>query len=294
LYTEINLEHRTKRLTREPLSASHWPLMGEGMRAACFSVAAMDFFPQQNAYYAGGNSLNQAVRFRQMGYPSAFLGALGTDEAGDRITALLRSAGVDISRMQRLEGFTARNRIINDAAGERYGIDGAWESGVYEAFRMAEADWDFLQTYDVWATHANSPCYPSVLERKSGGKLLSVDFLHLRDYALLEKSLSIADIVYSGGTEDMLDDLARMACKQDRLIVLTLGARGSIAFAGSRTYRQAALPTEKVIDTTGCGDAFQAGFTASYYRDKDIPAALLAGAEWGRKAAMSYGGVSWG
>jgi hypothetical protein len=29
------------------------------MKVACFSVAAMDFFPQQNKYYAGGNSLNQ-------------------------------------------------------------------------------------------------------------------------------------------------------------------------------------------------------------------------------------------
>lgn len=58
------------------------------MKVACFSVAAIDFFPQQNAWYAGGNSLNQAVRFRQMGFHSAFIGALGTDEAGDRIANL--------------------------------------------------------------------------------------------------------------------------------------------------------------------------------------------------------------
>jgi fructoselysine 6-kinase len=247
------------------------------MKAACFSVAALDHFPQQNAHYAGGNSLNQAVRFRRMGHRSAFLGALGTDEAGDRLAALLQNEQVDISRMQRMEGFTARNQIINDDAGERYGIDGAWESGVYEMFRMTESDWADLQDYEVWATHANSPCYLSALEHKGAKQLLSVDFLHLRDYALLERSLAAADIVYFGGTEDMTGELARMARRHDRLIVLTLGAGGSIAFMGSRTYTQTALPLEKVVDTTGCGDAFQAGFTASYFQEQDIPAALRAG-----------------
>lgn len=65
------------------------------MRVACFSVAAMDFFPQQNASYAGGNSLNQAVRFRQLGHNSTFVGALGTDEAGERIATLLNNEKID-------------------------------------------------------------------------------------------------------------------------------------------------------------------------------------------------------
>ncbi len=44
---------------------------------------------------------------------------------------------------------------------------------------------------------------------------------------------------------------------------------------------------------TGCGDAFLAGFTANYYHNKDVPKALLAGAEFCRKAAMSFGGILW-
>jgi sugar/nucleoside kinase (ribokinase family) len=267
---------------------------GGKLRVACFSVAAIDFFPQQNAWYAGGNSLNQAVRFRQMGYHSAFIGALGTDEAGDRIATLLGNEQIDISCLQRIEGFTARNQIINDAAGERFGIDGAWESGVYEAFSMAETDWAYLENFDVWATHANCPFFQVALERKSTKQLLSVDFLHLRDYALLQKSLGVADIAFFGGTRDMIEDLAQIAQKASKkIIVLTLGAGGSMAFSGSRTYTQMALPLDKTIDTTGCGDAFQAGFTASYYRNQDIPQALLAGAELGRKAAISYGGIPW-
>jgi fructoselysine 6-kinase len=263
------------------------------MNVACFSVAAIDFFPQQNAWYAGGNSLNQAVRFKQLGYHSAFIGALGKDDAGDRIESLLVHEKIDITRLKKLDGFTAKNKIINDASGERFGIDGAWESGVYEAFCVTEEDWIFLKNFDVWATHANCPFFDTTLKRKTT-QLLSVDFLHLRDYDLLQKSLTVADVVFFGGTDDMIGELAAVAQKTpDKIIVLTLGAGGSIAFSGNKTFTQKALPLEKVIDTTGCGDAFQAGFTADFYHHRDIANALLAGAELGRKAAMSFGGIPW-
>ncbi len=263
------------------------------MNVACFSVAAIDFFPQQNAWYAGGNSLNQAVRFRELSFQSAFIGALGTDDAGDRLVTLLANKQVDMTCLKRIDGFTARNKIINDAAGERFGVDGAWESGVYESFSMTDTDWTYLNNFDVWATHANCPFFNSTLARKTT-QLLSVDFLHLRDYDLLQYSMTTADIVFFGGTVDMIGDLAQIAKKvPEKVIVLTLGAGGSMAFSDNKTYAQEALPLAKVIDTTGCGDAFQAGFTASYYKMRNIPDALLAGAELGRKAAMSFGGVPW-
>jgi len=263
------------------------------MKVACFSVAALDFFPQQNKYYAGGNSLNQAIRFRQMGYESAFVGALGTDDAGDRLAALLQAESVDVSHMYRVDGHTARNKIINDEMGERYGIDGAWEGGVYEEFKLSDADLEYISGFDIWSTHANSPCYLGALERKTSAQFMSVDFLHFKDYELLEKSLRVIDIAYFGGTADMADDLARISKTNRGVIVLTLGAQGSIAFEGDRSYTQPAMTTSKVVDATGCGDAFQAAFTVSYYNKKDIRAALLAGAKLGDQAAMSFGGVPW-
>jgi fructoselysine 6-kinase len=263
------------------------------MKVACFSVAALDYFPNIDKHYPGGNALNQALRFRRMGHESAFVGALGTDEAGDRIYALLRAASVDVSRAHRVEGRTASNRLVNDEAGERYGVEGAWDSGVYGDYDFDEADWAFLARFEAWATHANHRDYEASLERKPSSTRMAVDFLHLKDYELLERSLEVVDIAYFGGTADMADELARVARRRRGVIVLTLGAEGSMAFAGDRVFEQAALPIEKVVDTTGCGDAFQAGFTASFLAARDIPAALLAGAELGRTAARSHGGAPW-
>ena len=68
--------------------------------------------------------------------------------------------------MHRLIGHTACNKIINDDLGERYGVEGAWEGGVYEEFELEEADWEYINGFDVWSTHANNPNYLSALEQK--------------------------------------------------------------------------------------------------------------------------------
>lgn len=268
------------------------------MKVAAFSVAAMDFFPQQNSFFAGGNALNQAVRFTQMGYECAFLGSLGTDEAGDRIESLMNSYNIDLSYMDRIEGKTACNQLTNDQDGERFGVDGAWDNGVYMDYKMTEEAWSAIKDFDIWSTHANGPFYEESLNRKSDKNFMVVDFLHLKDYELLKRSLDVIDIAYFGGTADMEGELSRIAQesaneKRQPVVVLTLGSQGSIAFQGNKIYKQEALRVDKVIDTTGCGDAFQAGFSGDYYTSQNIKKALLTGATQGRDATQSYGGVSW-
>lgn len=262
-------------------------------RAACFSVAAMDYFPQQKEHFAGGNALNQAIRFRVLGWESAFLGAIGTDEAGDRIKDLLLRKGVDLSGMRRLPGQTASNQIINDENGERYGVEGAWQNGVYADYCLPEVDWDRIADYRVWSTHGNGINYPEALSRKSPRNFLAVDFLHFDTYELLEQGLNAVDIAYFGGVPGQLPDLIALSRRFSGIIVLTLGAGGSVAIRAGEPLFEPALPLEKIVDTTGCGDAFQAGFTAEYVASGDIHRALRKGAELGRIAAGHYGGMEW-
>ncbi|MBN2837040.1 MAG: carbohydrate kinase family protein [Candidatus Delongbacteria bacterium] len=263
------------------------------MKIACFSVAAMDYFPQQKKYYAGGNSLNQAIRFRQLGHESSFIGALGTDTAGDQIEALLNKYHVDITHSYRIPGITACNELGNDGKGERTGIDGAWQNGVYGSFKLKESDWKYIENYDIWSTHANGINYSQTLSHKKTNNFLVVDFLHFDTYELLQQGFDYIDIAYFGGIKNQLSDLVSISKYFKGIIVLTLGAEGSIAIKNGDIFEQEALPIKKVIDTTGCGDAFQAGFSAEYYVTKDIKKALLVGATLGREAASNYGGVPW-
>ena len=109
------------------------------MKVACFTVATMDYFPQQRRHFPGGNALNQAVRFSDLGLESAFIGAVGTDSAGDTIQSLFEKRHVDTSHMYRLPGATANNQLVNDESGERFGVEGTWTGGVYDEFTMSPA-----------------------------------------------------------------------------------------------------------------------------------------------------------
>ncbi len=263
------------------------------VKAVCFSVAAMDYFPDRGEYFAGGNALNQAIQLKQQGFETTFIGAVGNDSAGDRISGLLKKASVDDSRLCRVEGNTASNQIVNDTSGERFSVEGGWKGGVYDEFRLSGADWDYIKQCDIVVTHANCPDFPALLRRGKTGQFVAVDFLHLEDYQLMRQSSEVVDVIFSGGHSGMVEELSLIANESSVLVVLTLGAQGSMAFVKNKVYCQNVLPIDNVIDTTGCGDAFQAAFSGEYFRTGEIGSALLKGARAGREVARKYGAAEW-
>lgn len=229
--------------------------------------------------------MNQSIRFRGFGFETSLIGAIGSDEKGSMVQRLLGEHGVNTSHLHTIDLPTASNRLIVDDHGERFGEDGAWVGGAYEGYLFSNDDWDYLREFKLWVTHANSPAFDEALKRKHEGQRLAVDFLEQPSYDLLQESISKIDIAYFGGTEDMIDPLAKIAAKHDALIVLTLGAKGSMAFQGSKAFSQKAMRVPKVVDTTGCGDAFQAAFTASFLEHGSVGCALTEGAMQGRETA---------
>ncbi len=61
-------------------------------------------------------------------------------------------------------------------------------------------------------------------------------------------------------------------------LVITRGAEGAVAFEEGEQAEVAAVPVDKVIDTTGAGDQFAAGFLAARLRGRALKACLHAGA----------------
>ncbi|MCB0080515.1 MAG: hypothetical protein KDE47_06280, partial [Caldilineaceae bacterium] len=75
------------------------------------------------------------------------------------------------------------------------------------------------------------------------------------------------------------------------LLVVTLGTGGSVALTAPDHIVQPALAVAKPVDSTGCGDAFQAAFTTSYFRDGDVAAALARGAGQAAQVLQHFGAV---
>lgn len=66
----------------------------------------------------------------------------------------------------------------------------------------------------------------------------------------------------------------------DDLLVITDGKNGSYAYFENKVYHQKALEAKNVVDTTGAGDGFTAGFLASYLTGGSIKDSLKSGSEY--------------
>lgn len=65
-----------------------------------------------------------------------------------------------------------------------------------------------------------------------------------------------------------------------KLVVVTAAAEGSYAYHEGKVYYQKSVKPKKVIDTTGAGDAYTAGFLTTYLKHEDVVRAMKAGARY--------------
>ena len=76
---------------------------------------------------------------------------------------------------------------------------------------------------------------------------------------------------------------------KDQLVIITEGERGSYAYYAGHVIHQKAIKPNKIVDTTGAGDAYCAGFIASYLQTNDIQSAMKNGAELSSKVLSKVG-----
>ena len=115
-------------------------------------------------------------------------------------------------------------------------------------------------------------------------------FKHGDVTSMLEAYIEDIDIAFLGADEETVDEVKKIASQHpNTLLVVTLGSKGSMALFKHKEYTQSAIRVEEVVDTTGCGDAFRAGFVTSYIDKNAIPEALQAGTEIAATVASHFG-----
>lgn len=249
------------------------------MRAVVIGDNSVDRYVNHGVQFIGGCALNTGVYLRRGGIETSYVGAVGDDAEGQFIIERLRGEGLDLSHLHIVPGKTAVTRVLVEG-GERVFL--SEDLGVGENFPLSAEDAEFIAQHTLAHFYICGFGWELLPELHARGVRLSFDFSSPERYSeeQLQAYLPWLEYVFFSGAHLASDAAARdfaAAMKQDTpaLVVVTLGARGSLAYDGKQFYRQDAVPVE-VVDTLGAGDAFIGTLLARQLQGASIPASLEA------------------
>ncbi|HPF45841.1 MAG: hypothetical protein KDF58_05080 [Alphaproteobacteria bacterium] len=270
------------------------------MKIACVGDCGVDRYLPSNSLLPGGITANftrQARRCFKTADKISIISMVGNGEPEATVAlAAVRVTGIDCFITVH-PGTTPVQYIEITKSGEknftRYepGILGHFDLDVAQRRILKEAD--LVMTPVYWQIHN---VFEKVLASDITGTL-AVDFSDFStdpDFDLLEQNIEKIDIAFFGLNHhqtEMIDRISKITEKTNKLMVITLGDMGSIAIKGNKKISRPALPVDQVVDTTGAGDAFAAGFLSSYMHDQKIDLALEKGAVIAAETIQHVGSV---
>lgn len=232
----------------------------------------------------GGSCANVLRTVSMLGGKACYSSAVGQDAEGDAFIAGLEKAGV-LDRCARLdEGATGTSVILVSADGERtmnthLGACRDYAPDHVPHHEIAESRIFFTTAY-IWDTPNQIEAIEEAIHTaRHAGCRLAIDLAdpfavdRSRDRILehVERGL---DVVFANAEEAKImtgldvEDATRKLAETVRIAVVTDGARGAFICSGDDEVHVAAHEVE-VVDTTGAGDCFAAGFLFGLIRDLD-------------------------
>ena len=235
----------------------------------------------------GGSAANVAMFGALNGTPSRFIGQVGNDNLGEQLCASLRESGVDVCTVA--EGRTGSIVVIVQPNGERTFLTDrgvASDLSVFDASHLAGVSVVHVPTYSLALDPLATTAVQYMRAARAAGALISIDASStsvLRDYGIDRYSALIAsiapDVFLCNNDEAALlnIDSAHPMHGAD-LTVIKRGALPVTAITASGAATEvAAPPVANIVDTTGAGDAFAAGFLPTYSSARNIADAITHG-----------------
>ncbi len=257
---------------------------------------------------SGGSAANTLAGLAALGAKCAFIGQVADDQLGEVFAHDIRAGGIAYATPPRAEDPpTARCLIFVTPDGQRtmntfLGASQYLPASALDEDAIRAASVLYLEGY-LWDPEEPRAAMRRAIAaaRNAGRKVaftLSDAFVierHGADFRAMIETGEI-DILFANhvelaaltGHDDFEAGLAALVPKVP-LLVVTRSELGAVAVAGGERFAVAAEPVEQVVDTTGAGDLFAAGFLFGHVRGWPIADCLTLGAVCAAEIISHYG-----
>lgn len=257
---------------------------------------------------SGGSAANTLAGLSALGAQCAFVGQVADDQLGQVFAHDIRAVGIDFDTPARPgQPSTARCLIFVTPDGQRtmntfLGASQYLPAAALDEEAIGGASVLYLEGY-LWDPEEPRAAMRRAIERaKAAGRkvafTLSDSFViarHGNDFRALIAD-GLIDILFANeaelaaltGENDFEAGLARVA-PQVPVLVVTRSEKGAVAVTHGERAEVAAEPVDHVVDTTGAGDLFAAGFLFGHVKGEPLARCLRRGAIAAAEIISHYG-----
>ncbi len=238
---------------------------------------------------SGGSCGNTMAGVASFGGKGAYIGKVRNDQLGQVFSHDLRATGVSFATAAATDGpSTARCLILVTPDAQR-----TMNTYLGACTRLGPADIDTKLVASAKVTYVEGYLWDPPEAKKAVLKAFDAARAAGREVSItLSDSFCVGryrdefrdlvrnkvDIVFANEAEitslyevKTFDEAMEAVRKEARIAVLTRSEKGSVVVKGGETHAVPAAPVARVIDTTGAGDLFAAGFLFGYTQGKPLP-----------------------
>jgi sulfofructose kinase len=228
-------------------------------------------------FFCGGQTATVIAACAGLGMRAGYVGAFGRDEHGNLIRRALQNAGVDVSGAIECDAPNRGAVILVDPDGNRTVL---WHRS--DALRVPESH---VRTTPFGAriVHVDDDDAELALRATNAARAAGIDVTSDLEHPSDRVEALISSVTYPifeqnlpariCGERDPERGLRKMRRLNQGVLVMTLAERGSVALDGDTFYAAPAFKVT-VVDGTGAGDVFRAGFIYGLIQKWPVPKLL--------------------
>ena len=256
---------------------------------------------------AGGSVANTMAGISYLKGRPSFVGKVNSDKFGDLYKKSLEDINVNFPYFKKDESLpTGASIILITPDSERtmctyLGISSHLSANDISKSSILDHELIFLEGY-LWDKGDSEKMFKHAINIAKQNKIkiamsLSDIFCvtrHKQDfYSLLRNDLNMLignenEINELTGKKNLLDSINQLK-EFDKLIVITRSDKGSLAIKNNEVINCDSIKVDKVLDLTGAGDLFAAGFLKEYLDKSDIKKCLTVGSSTASKIIQKIG-----